>query len=79
MNVSINPYSNLNTAWYPYQLKKRRNPVWNVDHRVSGIGGTPITVRHAYRTYPDEYNYRIRFSPATSGLNKVMEMAREAW
>ena len=79
MNVSINPYANLSTAWYPYQLKKKKNPTLNIDHRVSGVGGTPITVRHAYRTYPDLYHYRIRISPATETLTEVVEKALEDW
>jgi len=79
MNISVNPYANLRKVWYPYQLKKRTNPILNIDHRVSGVGGTPITVRHAYRTYPDEYHYRIRFSPATATLNEVIEKALEDW
>jgi beta-galactosidase len=79
MNFSINPYKNLSTAWYPYQLRKRENPILNIDHRVSGVGGTPITVRHAYRTYPDEYHYRIRFSPVTGSPEEVMDKALEDW
>ncbi|MBL7110759.1 MAG: hypothetical protein ISS19_02315, partial [Bacteroidales bacterium] len=51
----------------------------NIDHRVSGVGGTPITVRHAYRTYPDLYHYRIRISPATETLTEVVEKALEDW
>ncbi|MDF1572473.1 MAG: hypothetical protein P1P82_12755 [Bacteroidales bacterium] len=50
-------------TWYPYQLKKGKQVTLNLDHKVSGVGGTPVTVRHQYRTYPDEYHYRIRVQP----------------
>ena len=56
MNFSVDPYANLKDSWYPYQLKRAENVTLNIDHRVSGVGGTPITVRHQFRTYPDEYH-----------------------
>lgn len=63
MDFSIDPYENLKDSWYPYQLKRSVNPTLNLDHRVSGVGGTPITVRHSYRTYPDTYQYQITIEP----------------
>ncbi|MGW8314106.1 MAG: glycoside hydrolase family 2 TIM barrel-domain containing protein [Bacteroidales bacterium] len=63
MNFSVDPYTNLEGSWYPYQLKRASNLTLNVDHRVSGVGGTPITVRHPYRTYPDEYRYHLVIQP----------------
>jgi beta-galactosidase len=63
MNVAINPYTNLETSWYPYQLERSKNPVLNIDHRVTGVGGTPVTARARYRTYPQEYSYSIFFRP----------------
>jgi beta-galactosidase len=79
MNVSINPYSNLESAWYPYQLKRKENVTLNIDHRVSGIGETPITVRHAYRTYPGEYHYRVRVRPFNGSQEELVRMGREKW
>jgi beta-galactosidase len=63
MNFSIDPYRNLEGSWYPYQLVRAENATLNLDHRVSGVGGTPITVRHAYRTYPDTYDYQVTLIP----------------
>ncbi|KPK84994.1 MAG: hypothetical protein AMS27_08525 [Bacteroides sp. SM23_62_1] len=77
LNISINPYSNLESAWYPYQLKRKENVTLNIDHRVSGVGGTPITVRHAYRTYPDECQYRVRIAPFDSSRTDPVELGRE--
>ena len=63
MNFTIDPYENLKDSWYPYQLKKAENVSLNIDKRVSGVGGTPITVRHQFRTYPDEYHYQFSVHP----------------
>ena len=79
MNVSINPYSNLEDTWYPYQLKRKQNVTLNIDHRVSGVGGTPITVRHAYRTYPDHYHYRVRIRPYDPELTDPVTLGRQNW
>ncbi len=79
MNISINPYTNLESTWYPYQLRRSDRVTLNIDHRVSGVGGTPITVRHAYRTYPDEYHYRIRIKPFDPLKIDPVELGREAW
>ncbi len=79
MNVSINPYSNLETAWYPYQLHLKENPSLNIDHKVTGVGGTPVNVRHAYRTYPEEYRYRIRIKPYDNNHTALTELIRQGW
>ncbi|MCF8225485.1 MAG: DUF4981 domain-containing protein [Bacteroidales bacterium] len=63
MNFSVDPYTNMEETWYPYQLKKGDQVTLNLDNKVSGVGGTPVTVRHQFRTYPDEYHYRIRVQP----------------
>lgn len=62
-NVSIDPYKNLNDAWYPFQLIRTDHPVLNIDHSVTGIGGTPVRVRPVYRTYPQRYEYKILIRP----------------
>lgn len=33
---------------------------------MSGVGGTPVTVRHQYRTYPDLYHYVININPVNN-------------
>ncbi len=63
VDFSIDPYTNLKGSWYPYQLKRASNASLNLDHRVSGVGGTPITVRHSFRTYPDTYHYQVTIQP----------------
>ncbi len=64
LNFTVNPYENLGDTWYPYQLKRSGSVQLSLDHKVSGVGGTPVTVRHRFRTYPGEYHYRIIVQPA---------------
>ncbi len=63
LNVAVNPYTNLQNAWYPYQLERSGTPVLKIDHMVAGVGGTPVTARERYRTYPREYSYSLFFLP----------------
>ncbi len=63
MNVAIDPYENLDSAWYPYQLRRSSNPVMSIDHKVTGVGGTPVTAREEYRTYATKYHYTLYFLP----------------
>ncbi len=65
INVAINPYTNLETAWYPYQLERSSGPLLSIDHRVTGVGCTPVTARERYRVYPSEYSYSLFFLPLT--------------
>jgi len=62
-NYSINPFENLDEAWYPFQLKRMNNPILNIDYRVTGVGGTPVRVRSKYRTYPESYDYQLILRP----------------
>ncbi len=74
MDFTIDPYENLEDTWYPYQLKRSENITLDLDHRVSGVGGTPVTVRHRFRTYPDEYHYTLTIRPA--GYDQGMNPAK---
>ena len=62
-DVAVNPYWNLMDAWYPFGLQRTDRPYFSVDYRVTGVGGTPITVRGPYRTYPDRYRRRVLLRP----------------
>ena len=76
MNVSIDPYKNLDQAWYPFQLQRGKNYTLNIDHSVTGVGGTPIQVQAPYRTYPDRYEYKIRIKPVSKD-NSLKRLGRE--
>jgi beta-galactosidase len=58
---------NLSRAWYPFQLVPQHGITLNLDHRVSGVGGTAVSVLPAYRTYPQRYEYSVRLRPYRAG------------
>ena len=63
LNFSVTPYGNLSRASYPFQLKRQNSVVLNVDHQVTGVGGTPVQVASRHRVYPTGYRYEIRMRP----------------
>ncbi len=58
---------NLSRAWYPFQLVPQEGITLNLDHRMSGVGGTAVSVLPAYRTYPQPYTYTVRLRPYRAG------------
>jgi len=66
-NVSVHEFENLDRTVYPYQLLKSDGLILNVDHKVTGLGGTPVTAQPQHRAYPDFYVYKIRLRPLAAG------------
>lgn len=62
-NFSITPYSNIDRAVYPFQLKEDEMLTLNIDHKITGVGDTPVPTLPKYRTYPMSYDYSIIFIP----------------
>jgi beta-galactosidase len=58
---------NLSRAWYPFQLTPQEGITLNLDHRMSGVGGTAVSVLTAYRTQPQPYTYSVRLRPYRVG------------
>lgn len=70
MNVNVSNYDseNLDRARYAFQLKKADYVTLNIDHKVTGVGGTPVPVQAKYRTWPDVYDYTIRIKPFSTKI-----------
>ena len=64
-NVSAQKYStdNLDRAHYPFQLKKENVVTLNLDHLVSGVGGTANSVLNPYRVSPGEHAFSFYIRP----------------
>jgi len=64
-NVSAQKYTteNLDRAHYPFQLKEEEVVTLNLDHRVSGVGGTANSVLNPYRVAPGEFEFTFRIKP----------------
>jgi hypothetical protein len=50
----------------------------NLDHRMSGVGGTAVSVLTVYRTYPQQYEYTVRLRPYRAG-ESPQPLARQAF
>ncbi|MBD3289427.1 DUF4981 domain-containing protein, partial [candidate division KSB1 bacterium] len=79
MNVSVWNYDmqNIENAVYAFQLKKADHVTFNIDHRVSGVGGTPVSPRVKYRVYPEIFEYQVRLRPFSSAENAAIELSAE--
>jgi beta-galactosidase len=80
LNVSAQHFStdNLSKAWYPFQLEPQQGVTLNLDHRMSGVGGTAVSVLTAYRTFPQPYAYAVRLRPYRAG-ETAQSLSRQAF
>ncbi|RLD70962.1 MAG: glycoside hydrolase family 2 [Bacteroidetes bacterium] len=64
-NFSVQKYSteNLDRAHYTFQLKEEPGVTLNLDHRVTGVGGTALSVLNPYRVLPGEYEFSFTIKP----------------
>lgn len=78
LNVSVQHYStdNLSRALYAFQLVRQDGITVNIDHVVSGVGGTPVRTLEKYRVLPGEYRYRVRLRPFSTDDVTANELQR---
>jgi beta-galactosidase len=64
-NASAQMYTtdNLTRAFYTFQLKEEDVVVLNLDHQVSGVGGTAIMLLNQYRVLPGETSFTFHLKP----------------
>ena len=55
--------SMLDRAHYTFQLKETPGVTLNLDHRVSGVGGTANSVLNPYRVLPGEFRFSFSIKP----------------
>ncbi|MBD3377919.1 DUF4981 domain-containing protein [candidate division KSB1 bacterium] len=79
MNFSVTEYGNIDRAIYAFQLQKNDGIIVNIDHKVTGVGGTPVSTLPAYRTFPDAYDYEIRIRPFDSATESPIELNKTLW
>ena len=65
LNISASTFStdNLTRAQYTFQLKDQDGITVNMDHKVSGVGGTPVKTLEKYRVKPESCRYTIHLRP----------------
>jgi beta-galactosidase len=81
LNVSAQHYGtdNLSRAWHPFQLTPQGGITLNLDHRVSGVGGTAVSVLNEYQTPPQRYVYAVRLRPYRASSEPLAELSRQGF
>lgn len=64
-NSSVQKYTteNMDRAHYPFQLIDEKVVTLNLDHQVSGVGGTANSILNPYRVLPNEYTFSFTIHP----------------
>ena len=64
-HASAQKYSteNLDRAHYPFQLKDEKLVTLNLDHQVTGVGGTARSVLNPYRVAPGDFEFSFTLEP----------------
>ena len=64
-NTSLQKYSTekLDRAHYPFQLSREYVVTLNLDHRVTGVGGTALSVLNPYQVLPGAYDFTFKIQP----------------
>jgi beta-galactosidase len=78
-NLSVHEYSteNLTRGLYPFQLQSRDSITVNLDHQVTGVGGTPIPTLKEYRVMPRIYEFSVRLRPFSSKEETPEQLSRQ--
>ncbi len=78
-NFSAQKYDteNLSRAYYAFQLKESDAVTLNLDHKISGVGGTAISVLNKYRVLPREYEFTFRLRPFTMEEQSPIELGKQ--
>jgi beta-galactosidase len=68
VNVNLDLNSNLETADYEHELKRKDGAVTvNLDDVVTGVGGTPVPPLPQHRVRPEPTNFVVGIRPFTPG------------
>ncbi len=74
MHVSLEQYANLDEADHQYELEERGSVGFNLDHAVTGVGGTPTTPLPEYQVQPESMAFAVSLRPFVD--EEPMELAK---
>jgi beta-galactosidase len=49
----------------------------NLDHRVSGVGGTAVSVLNEYQTFPQAFTWSVRLRPYRESVETLSELTHQ--
>jgi beta-galactosidase len=77
-NFSAQQYDpgNLDRSYYVFQLQESGAVTLNLDHRVSGVGCTAISVMNKYRVLPQPYDFSFTLQPFSTADTDPIELAK---
>lgn len=77
INVSAHTVANLDRALFEYQLEERDGVLFNLDHAVTGVGGTPVQTLPEYRVLLDDpFEFVIGLRPRLEEDSALMQQYR---
>jgi len=68
---------NLDRSYYAFQLKDTDGITLNLDHRVSGVGCTAISVMNKYRVLPETYQFSFTIQPFSADKTDPIELGKQ--
>jgi beta-galactosidase len=74
-NVNLEQWANLDEADHEHELEARETVALDLDHAVSGVGGTPVQLNEDYQVKPEPVSFGVRLRPFTD--EDPMDLARE--
>ncbi|ADB62765.1 glycoside hydrolase family 2 sugar binding protein (plasmid) [Haloterrigena turkmenica DSM 5511] len=74
-NVSLEQWSNLDEAEHQYELEERGSIGFNLDHRVTGVGGTPTDPIDRYQVEVEPTAFSVVLRPFDPDDADPMELA----
>ncbi|MFB6134331.1 MAG: glycoside hydrolase family 2 TIM barrel-domain containing protein [Halanaeroarchaeum sp.] len=75
VNANLNTFANLAEAGHQYQLDDRGSVAFDLDHAVSGVGGTPVDPLDAYKVKPEPASFSIVLRPFVIADDDPMALA----
>jgi beta-galactosidase len=77
-NFSVQKYDpdNLDRSYYAFQLQDSDAITLNLDHRVSGVGCTAISVMNKYRVMPGPYEFSFTLKPFSAAEDSPIELGK---
>jgi beta-galactosidase len=78
-NFSAQKYDpdNLDRSYYAFQLQDSDAITLNLDHQVSGVGCTAISVMNKYRVLPEPFDFSFTIKPFSTGETNPIELGKE--